>query len=325
MDLNDIEVDSVTKRFQDTVAVDNVSMKVARGELFGLLGPNGAGKSTLTKMLSGIINPTSGTIKVGGYNIRDDPMKVKESLGVVPQDIVLYDYMNARENLAFFGRLYGLSGSKLRNRIEELLKFTQLDEKAVKRHISTYSGGMKRRVNIAAALLHEPQIMLLDEPTAGLDPKNRLALWEIIQTLHKEGKTIVLTTHMMDEAEELCIRVAIMDRGKIIALGSPRQLIKKVKVENTITVVPDKIPPKLIDAVQKISGVKSSYRAYDENEKIEALKIITERAEDILPDVVSAIAAEGTKILSVQLSRVTLEDVFILLTGRSLTEEEKQL
>lgn len=325
MDLNDIEVDSVTKRFQDTVAVDNVSMKVARGELFGLLGPNGAGKSTLTKMLSGMINPTSGTIKVGGYSIKDDPMKVKESLGVVPQDIVLYDYMNARENLAFFGRLYGLSGSKLRNRIEELLKFTQLDQKAVKRHISTYSGGMKRRVNIAAALLHEPQVMLLDEPTAGLDPKNKLALWEIIQTLHKEGKTIVLTTHMMDEAEELCNQVAIMDKGKIIALGSPRQLIKKVKVENTITVVPDKIPPKLIEVVQKISGVKSSYRAYDENEKIEALKIITERSEDILPDVVSAIAAEGTKILSVQLSRVTLEDVFILLTGRSLTEEEKQL
>lgn len=325
MDLNDIEVDSVTKRFQDTVAVDNVSMKVARGELFGLLGPNGAGKSTLTKMLSGMINSTSGTIKVGGYNIRDDPMKVKESLGVVPQDIVLYDYMNARENLAFFGRLYGLSGSKLRNRIEELLKFTQLDQKAVKRHISTYSGGMKRRVNIAAALLHEPQVMLLDEPTAGLDPKNKLALWEIIQTLHKEGKTIVLTTHMMDEAEELCNQVAIMDKGKIIALGSPRQLIKKVKMENTITVVPDKIPPKLIEVVQKIPGVKSSYRAYDENEKIEALKIITERAEDILPDVVSAIAAAGTKILSVQLSRVTLEDVFILLTGRSLTEEEKQL
>jgi len=325
LDLNDIEVDSVTKRFQDTVAVDNVSMKVARGELFGLLGPNGAGKSTLTKMLSGMINSTSGTIKVGGYNIRDDSMKVKELLGVVPQDIVLYDYMNARENLAFFGRLYGLSGSKLRNRIEELLKFTQLDQKAVKRHISTYSGGMKRRVNIAAALLHEPQVMLLDEPTAGLDPKNKLALWEIIQTLHKEGKTIVLTTHMMDEAEELCNQVAIMDKGKIIALGSPRQLIKKVKVENTITVVPDKIPPKLIEVVQKIPGVKSSYRAYDENEKIEALKIITERAEDILPDVVSAIAAAGTKILSVQLSRVTLEDVFILLTGRSLTEEEKQL
>ncbi len=320
--MNDIEVDSVTKRFEDTVAVDNLSMSVARGELFGLLGPNGAGKSTLTKMISGMINPTSGTIKVGGYNIKEAPMKVKESLGVVPQDIVLYDYMNARENLAFFGRIYGLSGRKLKNRIEELLGFTQLDEKAVKRHVSTYSGGMKRRVNIAAALLHEPQVMLLDEPTAGLDPQNKHALWEIIQTLQKEGKTIVLTTHMMDEAEELCNRVAIMDKGKIIALGSPRQLIRKVKMENTITVVPDKISPKLIGTVKNISGVKSSYRAYDENEKTETLKVITENPDDILPNVVSAIVEDGTKILSVQLSRVTLEDVFILLTGRSLREEE---
>jgi len=324
MDFNGVEIISVTKRFEDTVAVDNVSMNVAKGEIFGLLGPNGAGKSTLTKMISGMINPTSGTIKVGGYNIQDDSMKVKELLGVVPQDVVLYDYMNARENLAFFGKLYGLSGSKLRNRIEELLKFTQLDEKAVKRHISTYSGGMKRRVNIAAALLHEPQIILLDEPTAGLDPQNRLALWEIIRTLHKEGKTIVLTTHMMDEAEELCDRVAIMDRGKIIALGTPRQLIKKVKMENTITVVPDKISPKLTEAVQKVSGVKNSYRAYDETEKIETLKVITDRAEDILPDVVSATLSVGTKILSIELSRATLEDVFILLTGRSLREEEEQ-
>jgi len=325
MNLNDIEVNSITRRFEDTVAVDNVSMKVARGELFGLLGPNGAGKSTLTKMLCGMISPTSGTIRVGGYNIQDYPMKVKELLGVVPQDIVLYDYMNARENLAFFGKLYGLSGGKLGNRIGELLKFTQLDEKAVKRHISTYSGGMKRRINIAAALLHEPQVILLDEPTAGLDPKNKLALWEMIRTLNKEGKTIMLTTHMMDEAEELCNQVAIMDKGKIIALGSPRQLTKKVKMENTITILPDKITSKLMEATQKISGVKSSYRAYDEHEKIETLKIITERAEDILPDVVSAISSVGTKILSVELSRVTLEDVFILLTGRSLREEEEQV
>ncbi len=324
MDFNGVEISSVTKRFEDTVAVDNVSMNVTKGEILGLLGPNGAGKSTLTKMISGMMNPTSGTIKVGGYNIQDEPMKVKELLGVVPQDIVLYDYMNARENLAFFGKLYGLSGSKLRNRIEELLKFTQLDEKAVKRHISTYSGGMKRRVNIAAALLHEPQIILLDEPTAGLDPQNRLALWEIIRTLHKEGKTIVLTTHMMDEAEELCGRVAIMDKGKIIALGTPHQLTKKVKMENTITVVPDKMSSKLIDATKKLPGVKNAYRAYDETEKIESLKVITDSAEDVLPDVVSTVLSVGTKILSIELSRVTLEDVFILLTGRSLREEEEQ-
>jgi ABC-2 type transport system ATP-binding protein len=318
--LNDIEVDSVTKRFEDTVAVDNISMSVAKGELFGLLGPNGAGKSTLTKMISGMLNPTSGTIKVGKYSIQDEPMKVKELLGVVPQDIVLYDYLNAKENLSFYGRLYGLSGRKLKNRIEELLRFTQLDEKAVKRHISTYSGGMKRRVNIAAALLHEPQVLLLDEPTAGLDPQNKHALWEIIQTLKKQGKTIVLTTHMMDEAEELCSRVAIMDKGKIIALGSPSQLVRKGKMENTITVVPDKISPKLIELVKSISGVKNAYTAPDENEKNETIKVITDCPDDILPDVVSTIVNNKTKVLSVQLSRVTLEDVFITLTGRSLRE-----
>ncbi len=319
--LNGIEVDSVTKRFEDLVAVDDLSISVKKGELFGLLGPNGAGKSTLTKMISGMLNPTSGTIKVGDYSVQDEPMKVKEILGVVPQDIVLYDYLNAKENLAFYGRLYGLSGRKLSNRIDELLEFTQLDEKAVKRHVSTYSGGMKRRVNIAAALLHEPQVILLDEPTAGLDPQNKHALWEIIQSLKNEGKAIVLTTHIMEEAEELCSRVAIMDHGKIIALGSPSQLVTKVKMENTITVVPDKTSPSLIEQVKGVSGVKKVYTVPDENEKRDTVKVITDCPDDILPDIVSTIVNSGTKVLSVQLSRVTLEDVFIMLTGRSLREE----
>lgn len=324
MVLNDLELDSVTKRFGDVVAVDNVSLDVARGEILGLLGPNGAGKSTLTKMVCGMVSPTSGTIRVVGYDVQRDSMRVRELIGVVPQDVVLYDYMNARENLAFFGRLYGLSGSKLKERIEELLKFTQLEDEAIRRRVSTYSGGMKRRVNIAAALLHEPQVILLDEPTAGLDPKNKMSLWEIIRKLHREGKTIMLTTHMMDEAEELCDRVAIMDRGKIIALGSPIQLIRKAKMENTITLVPDRVTPQLVGVVEKIDGVKRSYTVYDEDRGVETLKIITERAEDILPDVVSSIASTETKILSVELSRVTLEDVFILLTGRSLREGEEQ-
>lgn len=322
--MNDLELDSVTKRFGDVVAVDNVSLDVARGEILGLLGPNGAGKSTLTKMVCGMVSPTSGTIRVVGYDVQRDSMRVRELIGVVPQDVVLYDYMNARENLAFFGRLYGLSGSKLKERIEELLKFTQLEDEAIRRRVSTYSGGMKRRVNIAAALLHEPQVILLDEPTAGLDPKNKMSLWEIIRKLHREGKTIMLTTHMMDEAEELCDRVAIMDRGKIIALGSPIQLIRKAKMENTITLVPDRVTPQLVGVVEKIDGVKRSYTVYDEGRGVETLKIITERAEDILPDVVSSIASTETKILSVELSRVTLEDVFILLTGRSLREGEEQ-
>ena len=318
--MNDVEVNSVTKRFEDMVAVDNLSISVAKGEMLALLGPNGAGKSTLTKMVSGMLNPSSGTIKVGGYSIKDQPMKVKEILGVVPQDIVLYDYLNAKENLAFYGRLYGLSGNKLKNRIDELLKFTQLDEKAVKRHVSTYSGGMKRRVNIAAALLHEPQVILLDEPTAGLDPQNKHALWEIIQTLRSQGKTIILTTHMMEEAEELCSRVAIMDHGKIIAMGSPSQLVKSVKIDNTISVLPDKVSSSLIEQIRAIKAVKNVYTVLDETNNQETIKVITDCPDDILPDLVSTIVKDGTKVLSVELSRVTLEDVFITLTGRSLRE-----
>ncbi len=315
-----IEIDSITKRFEDTLAVDNVSLTIKRGELIGLLGPNGAGKSTLTKMISGMLNPTSGIIKVREFDIKKQPMRVKEILGVVPQDIVLYDYLNAKENLAFYGRIYGLSGKKLKTRIDELLKFTQLDEKAVKRHVSTYSGGMKRRVNIAAALLHEPEVILLDEPTAGLDPQNKLALWEIIQSLKEQGKTIVLTTHMMEEAEELCQRVAIMDHGKIIALGSPNELVKKVKMENTITIVPDKISSEMLNGIKKISGVRNVYTAVDEMKKIETVKVITDCPDDILSEIISTIVNDGIKVLSVQLSRVTLEDVFIALTGRSLRE-----
>jgi len=186
MTVYDLEVNSITKRFESNVAVEDVSLKVEKGELFGLLGPNGAGKSTLTKMVSGMMNPTSGSIKIAGFNMQESPMKVKELLGVIPQDIVLYDYMNAYENLAFFGKIYGLSGKRLKERIGKLVEFTQLDHKTAKRRIVTYSGGMKRRVNIAAALLHEPQVILMDEPTAGLDPQNRLALWDIIRDLHQE-------------------------------------------------------------------------------------------------------------------------------------------
>jgi ABC-2 type transport system ATP-binding protein len=321
MALNDVEVDSVTKRFEDTVAVNKVSVKVAKGELFGLLGPNGAGKSTLTRMISGMINPTSGTIKVGGYDIQHDTQKVKELLGVVPQDVVLYDYLNSRENLAFFGKLYGLSGDRLKKRVEKALKFTGLDDKAARRHVSTYSGGMKRRVNVAAALLHEPQVILMDEPTVGLDPQNRHALWEIIEVLHKERKTILLTTHLMDEAETLCDRVAIMDKGKIIALDTPHELIRQSKLQNTITIVPDRIVPNLLEEVQRIPGIIKAYKAYDKDENAEAVKVVTDRPDDIGPKVVSAMFSMGAKMRSIEYSRVTLEDVFIQLTGRSLRDE----
>lgn len=319
----DIEVDAVSKHFEATVAVDDVSLRVEKGELFGLLGPNGAGKSTLTKMMSGMMDPTSGLIKISGYDVQKNSMEVKELIGVIPQDIVLYDYMNAFENLAFFGKLYGLSGKRLQERIDRMIGFTQLDEKAAKRRISTYSGGMKRRVNIAVALLHEPQVILMDEPTAGLDPQNRLALWDIIRTLHEQGKTIVLTTHLMDEAEELCNRVAIMDKGKIIALNAPHRLIKKIDIEHTVTVVPDRITDEEIAALKKVSGVRSVTKLRDPDDDTEKLGIIADQPEAALPDIVTAVLSTGRKIRSIELSRVTLEDVFIAMTGRSLRQEEE--
>jgi len=318
----DLEIDSITKRFEGNVAVDDVSLKVEKGELFGLLGPNGAGKSTLTKMVSGMMNPTSGSIKITGFSIQKSPMKVKELLGVIPQDIVLYDYMNAYENLSFFGRIYGLSGKRLKERIAILIEFTQLDHSTAKRRIATYSGGMKRRVNIAAALLHEPQVILMDEPTAGLDPQNRLALWDIIRDLHRQGRTVVLTTHLMDEAEELCRRVAIMDKGKIIALDHPHELIKKIDLKHTITVVPEMVTERTLDAIKKVPGVRSVQRLRDEDEEPEKIVIIHDQPEIALPEIMAAVLSTG-RIRSIELSRVTLEDVFIAMTGRSLRQEDK--
>lgn len=323
MSMYDVELDSVSKHFETTVAVDNVSLRVEKGELFGLLGPNGAGKSTLTKMMSGMLNPASGSIKISGYDIQENSMKVKELMGVIPQDIILYDYMNAFENLVFFGKLYGLSGKRLQERIDAMIGFTQLDEKAAKRRISTYSGGMKRRVNIAAALLHEPQVILMDEPTAGLDPQNRLALWGMIRALHQQGKTIVLTTHLMDEAEELCNRVAIMDNGKIIALDTPHHLIRKINIEHTITVVPDRITDEEMVTIKQVSGVRSVNKLRDTDDDTEKLGIIAEQPEVALPDIVTAVLSVGRKIRSIELSRVTLEDVFIAMTGRTLRQEEE--
>ncbi len=250
-------------------------------------------------------------------------MAVKELMGVIPQDVVLYDYMNALENLAFFGRLYGLSGKRLQERIDSMIAFTQLDKKAAKRRISTYSGGMKRRVNIAAALLHEPQVILMDEPTAGLDPQNRLALWDIIRALHHQGKTIILTTHLMDEAEELCGRVAIMDKGKIIALDTPHHLIEKTNIEQTITVVPDRITEEVMTALKKVPEVRNVNRLRDVDDDTEKLVLVADQPEAALPEIVTAVLSTERKIRSIELSRVTLEDVFIAMTGRTLRQEEK--
>lgn len=226
-----ILMDNVTERFEDVVAVDRVSLYVEKGELFGLLGPNGAGKTTTINILSGLLKPTSGYAIVGGYNVQKENAKVREVIGVCPQETAIYPYLTGAENLELFGNLYALDKNTLSKRKDMLLERMGLAQDA-KRRVEKYSGGMKRRLSLILALIHDPQIVFLDEPTVGMDPQSRRAVWDFLRELKNEGKTTFLTTHYMEEAEELCDRVGIIDHGKIIALDTPEELVSKNKVKN---------------------------------------------------------------------------------------------
>lgn len=226
-----IVIENLTKKFEDVTAVDELSLEVAKGELFGLLGPNGAGKTTTINVLCGLLEPTSGSASVGGYDIRKESASVRELIGVCPQDTAVYSYLTGRENIELFGNLQAMPKEKLKRRTDELLRKMGLLEDA-KRRVGKYSGGMRRRVNLIMALVHDPEIAFLDEPTVGMDPQSRRAVWDFIEELKNQNKTVILTTHYMEEAEELCDRVGIIDHGKLIALGSTEQLMNEFGVKN---------------------------------------------------------------------------------------------
>lgn len=226
-----IELDSLVKKFEDVTAVDGVSLFVAKGELFGLLGPNGAGKTTIINILCGLIKPSSGSATVSNYDVQKETAKIKELIGVCPQETAVYLHLTGAENVELFGNLHTMNKNTLKTRRDMLLQKMGLTQDA-KRKAEKYSGGMKRRLSLVLALIHNPQIAFLDEPTVAMDPQSRHAVWDFIKELKKQGKTIILTTHYMEEAEELCDRVGIIDHGKLIALGSPKDLISKGKVTN---------------------------------------------------------------------------------------------
>ena len=222
-----LRIEGVRKRYRNNVAVDAVSLEVEKGELVSLLGPNGAGKSTLMDMIAGVVRPDQGDVWVMGHSLRQAPMAVRAALGVVPQDLALYPDLSARENLQFWGRMYGLGGARLARRTADLLEVVGLVERQRDR-VETFSGGMKRRLNIAAALLHEPPVIMLDEPTVGIDPQSRRAILDYVRRLNDEGATVLYTTHYMEEAAELSDRIAILDRGRIIAQGTHEALTRIV-------------------------------------------------------------------------------------------------
>jgi ABC-2 type transport system ATP-binding protein len=226
-----IVIKSLVKRFEDVTAVDGLSLQVEKGELFGLLGPNGAGKTTIINVLCGLLKPTSGSATVGGYDAQKENVRVKEIIGVCPQETAIYNYLTGFENVDLFGNLHAMNKKLLEKRKVELLEKMGLVEDA-KRRAGKYSSGMKRRLSVILALIHDPQIAFLDEPTVAMDPQSRHAVWDFIKELKKEGKTIILTTHYMEEAEELCDRVGIIDHGKLITIGSPKELILSNDVKN---------------------------------------------------------------------------------------------
>lgn len=302
-----IEAQDLRKSYGDIVAVDGLSFKIAAGETFGLLGPNGAGKTTTISMLVGLLNPDSGTVQVGDSpDNSGDPAnaKVRSLIGIAPQSLSLYGELTAKENLEFFGQLYGLAGGRLSERVKWALAFAELEDRK-KDRVNTFSGGMKRRMNIAVALIHEPKILLLDEPTVGVDPQSRNHIFESIQGLQKQGMTILYTTHYMEEAQRLCDRVAIVDQGKLMALDTVSGLI--ANHGGTSVVTGELIGSASSQLVESLHGgsLEGSSMRFESDRPLEQVAELT---------------GKGMQFQTLNIAQPDLESVFLALTGRSLRD-----
>jgi ABC-2 type transport system ATP-binding protein len=306
-------VKDLDKSFGENHAVRGISFQVARGEVFGLLGPNGAGKTTAISMLTGLLPPTGGQVTVDGLDLEKDPNAVKAKLGLVPQELALYPVLSARDNLNFFGRIYGLRGKRLSERVDAVLELVGLADRADEA-IETYSGGMKRRINIAAGLLHEPDILFLDEPTVGVDPQSRNAIFEGVEALNRSGMTVIYTTHYMEEAQRLCHRVAIMDEGDIIALDTPSALIRSLGGGIIIVGMDETQSEGMSEQVAQLPSVKAAIRS-DGHLKIEA-----NRSQEALLGVIELTNESDVQLTSLQILEPNLETVFLHLTGKTLRE-----
>ncbi|WP_292469756.1 ATP-binding cassette domain-containing protein [Methanolobus sp.] len=309
-----IAVENLVKKFGDFTAVNNLSFEIKRGEVFGLLGPNGAGKTTTMSMLSTMLKPTSGKASVNGFDIRTNEDDVRKSIGIVFQDQSLDEELTAYENMDFHGRLYRIPKDTRQKKIAELLKLVELDDKK-DNLVKTYSGGMRRRLEIARGLLHEPKVLFLDEPTLGLDPQTRNHLWDYIAKLNQEkGITIILTTHYMEEADKLCQRIAIIDKGEIIALDTSEKL--KNDIGGDVITIVSSGRDNLYSAIESLPAIKN-IELHDSS-----ITIGLQNAEKHVAQIVNIASENGIPIDSLSIHKPTLEDVFLHFTGRTIREEE---
>ena len=315
-----IEVRDLTKRFNGLTAVDHVSFDVKRGEVFGLLGPNGAGKTTTIRMLSTLTRPTEGTAIVGNYDVAKNDNRVRELIGLVSEKMIMYDRLTARENLWFFGKLYGIPKETLNERIEELLKLVQLSDWKDSQ-VGTFSSGMRQRMNVIRALLNMPEVLFLDEPTLGLDPQSSVEVREFVRKINRENKTtIIITTHMMVEADMLCDRLGIIDHGKIVALDTSTNLKKLVSGADTTILGLEiaNLTANMIASIQSLKCVNSVSQDNSTHIKVQA------NGGDAFDTIIDTIRAEKGKINSVQNLQPTLEDVFLHITGREVRDKADQ-
>ena len=334
---NILEVDNLVKKYGDFAAVNGVTFNVEEGEIFGLLGPNGAGKTQTISMLTGVIEPTSGTARIGGFDIKDQTMEIKKINGLVPQDLALYPTLSARANLQFFGRIYGLHGQELKSRVEDVLRIVALTDRA-DQAIEKYSGGMKRRVNIAAGLVHQPRLLFLDEPTVGVDPQSRNHIFESVQRLNRErGMSIVYTSHYMEEVELLCERVAIIDQGQIIAMDTVKNLIA-ILGGGVVQIGLDAVDDELLENLSALPAVKQTTivpapvapppAEGEEPRDVETIaapsvtvvKIETENSQEALVNVFAYLNERNISVRSLEILESNLENVFLHLTGKKLRD-----
>ncbi len=307
-----IHTEGLSKQFGDLHAVSPIRLDAAQGKITSLLGPNGAGKSTTISMLAGLIRPTSGDAWVLGHSISREPMAVKSCMGVVPQEIALYSDLTAHENLNFWGKMYGLQGKELAKRADEVTEIIGLEER--KGRVSTFSGGMKRRVNIGIALMHRPQVLILDEPTVGIDPQSRRHILDNIKELNRQGMTVLYTTHYMEEAQELSHHISIMDQGKIIAEGTHDELVKMVGELDRVTLTLNVECAPLIDQWKKAQEVRG---VTTDNGN---LTLLVDDSNTALPRLFESAARFGARITSVAIQEPNLDAVFLHLTGRALRD-----
>lgn len=310
-----LEVNNLVKKYAELTAVNGISFDIQQGEIFSLLGPNGAGKTTTIAVLSTLYQPTSGDALIAGFSVTKQPMAVREVIGVVPQDLALYEDLTARENLAFWGQMYNLFGKNLNKRVDEVLEQIGLTDRANQR-VKTYSGGMKRRVNIGVGLLHKPRLLFMDEPTVGIDPQSRRAILDSVKELNRQGMTVLYTTHYMEEAQELSNRVGIIDHGDLIALGTQAELTRQVGKNETLVLhlAEGENPQPMADALRGMEGVQGTDVSDD------SVTVMVPEAEEFLAPAITKANELGVKIRSVDMHEPNLEAVFLHLTGRALRD-----